>query len=88
MRALQPGSYWLGLFEDLCVYNLNQSFVPPCELNVLLQDPLLADRLYVAELRNKTRNFPVKHQNLGIAVADSYLDFIHSPNPIFLRQNP
>lgn len=52
MRELQPGSYWLGFFEDLCVYNLNQPFTPPCELNVLLEDPLLADLLYVAEVRD------------------------------------
>lgn len=49
-RMLTEGNYWL-FSEQVEVYNINQPFNAPVELNILLQDKSLADSLQVIEVK-------------------------------------
>lgn len=51
-RLLIPGTYWLGWNETAKLYDLTQPFVPPCELNILLQDEDLRNALHVMEVKD------------------------------------
>ena len=44
-RMLAECKHWLGFNEEVTVYGLTKPFVPPCELDILLQDAALADAL-------------------------------------------
>lgn len=52
LRMLTEGAYWLGFSEEVKMYNLTEQFVPGYELNVLLQDPALANALHLVEVVN------------------------------------
>jgi hypothetical protein len=49
-RALTAGSYWFWKNEAVHVYEINRPFVAPIELNILLQDNMLANILHVVEV--------------------------------------
>lgn len=51
-RLLKEGSYWFWHGENVMVYNLTSPFVPPVELNILLQDESLAELLHVVEVKD------------------------------------
>ncbi len=46
---LREGVYWLWR-KSVIVFELSRQFVPPVELNILLQDAALADALYIVEV--------------------------------------
>ncbi len=50
-RMLKEGKYWLWN-ETAIVYDLNKPFVAPIELNILLQDTMLADALHVVDVKD------------------------------------
>lgn len=49
-QVLQEGTYWLWGDVDVMVYEMKQSFVAPIELNILLQNEVLASLLEVVEV--------------------------------------
>ncbi len=51
-RMLEAGTYWFWKGEDVYVYDITRPFVAPVELNILLQDKQLADRLIVVEVKD------------------------------------
>ena len=51
-RMLVAGSYWFWGREQVYVYDITKQFVPPVELNILLQDEHLADILQVVEVKD------------------------------------
>ena len=51
-RMLKEGSYWFWKNEKVHVYNITQPFVAPVELNILLQDVVLADALHVVDVKD------------------------------------
>jgi regulator of protease activity HflC (stomatin/prohibitin superfamily) len=51
-KMLLAGTYWFWKNEDVQVYDITKQFVPPIELNILLQDNVLADILQVVEVKD------------------------------------
>ncbi|MEO8406018.1 MAG: slipin family protein [Chitinophagaceae bacterium] len=51
-RMLMTGKYWFWKNEEVYVYNMTKPFEAPIELNILLKDALLADILYVVEVKD------------------------------------
>ncbi len=51
-RMLAEGKYWMGLSENVLVYDITKPFTPPCDLNILLQDAALANLLQVVEVKD------------------------------------
>ena len=51
-RLLLAGTYWFWKNELVWVYDITKQFVPPIELNILLQDKALADILQVIEVKD------------------------------------
>lgn len=51
-KMLLAGTYWFWKNELLYVYEITRQFVPPVELNILLQDPRLADILQLIEVKD------------------------------------
>ncbi len=51
-RMIPEGNYWFWLSEDVMVYEITRAFNTPIELNILLQDPLLASVLEVVEVKD------------------------------------
>lgn len=51
-RLLLAGSYWFWKNEQVYIYDITKQFVPPVELNILLQDERLADILQVVEVKD------------------------------------
>jgi SPFH domain / Band 7 family len=51
-KMLKEGKHWLWFGERAIVYDLNKSFVPFVELNILLQDAELAEALHVVEVKD------------------------------------
>jgi len=51
-RLLLAGTYWFWKNEVVYVYDITKQFVAPIELNILLQDQLLADILQVIEVKD------------------------------------
>jgi hypothetical protein len=51
-RVLTAGNYWFWKKEMVYVYDVTKPFVPPIELNILLQDTALADILHVVEVKD------------------------------------
>ncbi|MFZ1527310.1 MAG: slipin family protein [Ferruginibacter sp.] len=49
-KMLKEGTYWLWYNENLMIYNITQPFYAPVELNILLQDAELAERLIVVNV--------------------------------------
>ena len=50
-RMLKKGNYWLWN-EGFYIYDVTKQFMPPIELNILLQDAQLADALHVVEVKD------------------------------------
>jgi SPFH domain/Band 7 family protein len=48
-RMLGEGTYWLWPSENVLVFDMTRPFIPPCELNILLQDEKLKDALHIVE---------------------------------------
>lgn len=51
-RFLAEGSYWFWRGEAVEVYEMTKPFMPPVELNILLRDEALADRLEVITVKD------------------------------------
>ncbi len=51
-RSLTAGKYWIGLFDQVMIYDKTRPFYAPVELNILLQDKQLAKRLIVVEVKD------------------------------------
>ena len=51
-RILTEGIHWLGINEKVTIYNLAKPFTPEVELNLLLEDAELANRLNVVEVKD------------------------------------
>ncbi len=51
-RMLAEGNYWLGFGESLLRYDITSPFNAPIDLNILLQDKVLADALQVIEVND------------------------------------
>ncbi len=51
-RLLTAGKYWFWKGEDVQVYDITKQFVAPIELNILLQDKVLADILQIVEVKD------------------------------------
>ena len=51
-RMLKEGKYWLWFGETALVYELAKPFNAPVELNILLQDAVLAAELHVVEVKD------------------------------------
>ena len=49
-KLLLTGTYWFWRNEKVYVFDITKPFVPPVELNILLQDQRLADLLQVVEV--------------------------------------
>ena len=48
--VLQEGKYWLWGNNEIRLYEMGETFVPPIELNILLQNEVLASLLEVVEV--------------------------------------
>ncbi len=51
-KVLNEGRYWLWGNEKAVVYDITKQFYAPVELNILLQDAVLADALIVVEVKD------------------------------------
>jgi len=51
-RVLLTGKYWFWKKEVVHVYDVTKQFVAPVELNILLKDAMLADILYVVDVKD------------------------------------
>jgi hypothetical protein len=51
-RLVKEGNYWIW-GEEVEIYDINKPFVAPIELNILLQDAVLANALQVIEVSDK-----------------------------------
>jgi len=49
---LKEGVHWLWS-GDVTIYDMTKQFIPPIELNILLQDEALANTLHVVEVRDR-----------------------------------
>src|SRR5688500_15283878 len=52
MRLLDDGKYWILEGDQVLTYEMTKVFVPPIDLNILLQDEELAAALEVVEVGN------------------------------------
>jgi len=50
-RMLKEGNYWLWK-EEAYIYDVTKPFSAPIELNILLQDAVLAEALYVVDVKD------------------------------------
>jgi regulator of protease activity HflC (stomatin/prohibitin superfamily) len=50
LKMLVPGNYWLWLSEQVMVYDITKQFYPAANINILLQDAILANALQVVEV--------------------------------------
>ncbi|MEC4003666.1 slipin family protein [Flavobacterium sp. SUN052] len=50
VQVLQEGAFWIFGDKNIMIYEMNQSFVAPIELNILLQNEQLASMLEVVEV--------------------------------------
>lgn len=51
-RMVKEGTYWLWFNEEIHIYDRAKPFLPPYELNILLQDTQLAEALEVIEVKD------------------------------------
>jgi SPFH domain / Band 7 family len=51
-RLLLAGTYWFWKNEVIQVYDITKQFIAPVELNILLQDKMLADILELVEVKD------------------------------------
>lgn len=51
-RMLTAGTYWLWPNEDVQVYDVTRQFHPLIDLNILLQDAELAEKLQIVEVKD------------------------------------
>src|SRR5688500_5235225 len=52
IRLLDEGRYWFLEGDKVLTYEMTKAFVPPIDLNILLQDEALAAALEVVEVGN------------------------------------
>jgi len=52
VKMLDEGSYWMIPGNRAIAYDMAQPFIPPLDLNILLQDPAVAQALLVIEVKN------------------------------------
>lgn len=51
-RVMTEGKHWLKWEEQVTVYDLAKPFSPTVDLNLLLADPQLAEKLVVVEVKD------------------------------------
>jgi hypothetical protein len=51
-KMLSEGVYWFWNNETVYKYDITAPFIPPVELNILLQDAILADALHIVEVKD------------------------------------
>lgn len=52
VKMLTAGKYWFWNNEQVHIYDLTKTFIPPVELNILLQDAALAEMLHVVLVKD------------------------------------
>lgn len=52
-RMLTEGAHWLWFSEEVVVYDKREAFWPPYDLNIYLQDEVLAETLIVLTVKDK-----------------------------------
>lgn len=50
--ALPAGKHWIRWRDQLITYDMSKEFVPLCELNILLKNALLAEKLEIIEVQD------------------------------------
>jgi hypothetical protein len=50
-RMLKEGTHWLWN-KEAYIYDVTKPFIAPIELNILLQDAVLAETLYVVDVKD------------------------------------
>ncbi|HMK25913.1 MAG TPA: slipin family protein [Chitinophagaceae bacterium] len=73
-RLLLAGTYWFWKNEVVYMYDITKQFVAPVELNILLQDDMLADLLQVIEV--KDNEIALQYENgllKGVMTAGRYV---------------
>nr|MBX2871780.1 hypothetical protein [Saprospiraceae bacterium] len=50
--ALSTGKHWVRWTDQLITYDMSKEFVPLCELNILLKNSLLREKLEVIEVKD------------------------------------
>lgn len=60
-KMLTAGKYWLWANEHVYIYSMTQPFVAPIELNILLQDEALAQKLIVVNVMDN--NIALQYEN-------------------------
>ncbi|MEM8909267.1 MAG: SPFH domain-containing protein, partial [Bacteroidota bacterium] len=63
IKALTEGTHWLWWTDRVIIYDMTHDFVPPCELNILLQDPVLANHLAFLEVKDHELALEYKNGN-------------------------
>lgn len=51
-RMLVPGTYWFAFNKDVKVYDITKPFTPAYDLDILLQDAALAEKLQLVEVKD------------------------------------
>ena len=51
-RMITEGINWVGILENVLVYDMSKQFFPPIDLNILLKDENLANALQVIEVKD------------------------------------
>jgi hypothetical protein len=72
-KILLAGTYWFWKKEQVYIYDITKQFVPPVELNILLQDKTLADILQVVEVKDNEIALQYENSLLkGVLAAGRY----------------
>jgi hypothetical protein len=50
LKVLYQGTYWISAGKRVFLYDLTKQFIPPVELNILLNDEELVNKLHVVEV--------------------------------------
>lgn len=51
-HVLLTGTYWFWRNETVIVYDITKPFIAPVDLDILLQDKMLADVLHVVDVKD------------------------------------
>lgn len=65
LNVLTEGTHWIWWDKEVKVYDKTQVFVPPCELDVLLQNPILEQELLVIDVADHEIVLTFKNGNFS-----------------------
>ena len=81
VRVLTRGTHWLWLKDHVVIYDMTKDFVAPCELDILMQNHILAAQLEVIEVKDHEIALQFKNDNfqkvLGPGKYASWLSISH-----------